>query len=73
MARIEITSEVTGKVWKIVAVPGTSLAIDEEILILESMKMEIPVLMAETGTLLEILVAEGDAVEDGQIVAVIDV
>jgi len=35
--------------------------------------MEIPVLMAETGTLLEILVAEGDAVEDGQIVAVIDV
>ena len=73
MARIEITSEVTGKVWEIVAVPGTSLAIDEEILILESMKMEIPVLMAETGTLLEILVAEGDAVEDGQIVAVIDV
>jgi acetyl-CoA carboxylase biotin carboxyl carrier protein len=73
MARMEITSEVTGKVWKIVAVPGTSLAIDEEILILESMKMEIPVLMAETGTLLEILVAEGDAVEDGQIVAVIDV
>ncbi len=70
---MEITSEVTGKVWKIVAVPGTSLAIDEEILILESMKMEIPVLMAETGTLLEILVAEGDAVEDGQIVAVIDV
>jgi acetyl-CoA carboxylase biotin carboxyl carrier protein len=73
MARMEITSEVTGKVWKIVAVPGTSLAIDEEILILESMKMEIPVLMAETGTLLEILVAEGDAVEDGQVVAVIDV
>jgi acetyl-CoA carboxylase biotin carboxyl carrier protein len=73
MARMEITSEVTGKVWKIVAVPGTSLAIDEEILILESMKMEIPVLMAETGTLLEILVAEGGAVEDGQIVAVIDV
>jgi acetyl-CoA carboxylase biotin carboxyl carrier protein len=73
MARMEITSEVTGKVWKIVAVPGTSLAIDEEILILESMKMEIPVLMAETGTLLEILVAEGDAVEDSQIVAVIDV
>ena len=70
---MEITSEVTGKVWKIVAVPGTSLAIDEEILILESMKMEIPVLMAETGTLLEILVAEGGAVEDGQIVAVIDV
>jgi acetyl-CoA carboxylase biotin carboxyl carrier protein len=73
MARMEITSEVTGKVWKIVAAPGQSISMDEEIMILESMKMEIPVLMAETGTLLEILVAEGDAVEDGQIVAVIDV
>ena len=73
MARMEITSEVTGKVWKIVAAPGQSISMDEEIMILESMKMEIPVLMAETGTLLEILVAEGDAIEDGQIVAVIDV
>ncbi len=73
MARMEITAEVTGKVWKIVAAPGTSMAMDEEIMILESMKMEIPVLMVETGTLLEILVTEGDAVEDGQIVAIIDV
>ncbi|MDN3987961.1 acetyl-CoA carboxylase biotin carboxyl carrier protein subunit [Zwartia vadi] len=72
MARIEIMSEVTGKVWKIVAAPGTSKAEDEEIMILESMKMEIPVVMPEAGTLLEILVAEGDSVEDGQIVAVID-
>jgi len=73
MARMEITAEVTGKVWKIVAAPGTSMAMDKEIMILESMKMEIPVLMVETGTLLEILVTEGDAVEDGQIVAIIDV
>jgi len=73
MARIEITSEVTGKVWKIVAAPGSSMKMDDEIMILESMKMEIPVMMTEAGTLLEILVAEGDSVEDGQIVAVIDV
>lgn len=73
MARVEIISEVTGKVWKIVAAPGSSMEMDEEIMILESMKMEIPVVMTEAGTLLEILVAEGDSVEDGQIVAVIDV
>lgn len=72
MARIEIMSEVTGKVWKIVAAPGSSMAADEEIMILESMKMEIPVVMSEAGTLVEILVAEGDSVEDGQVVAVID-
>lgn len=73
MARMEIISEVTGKVWKIVAAPGSYLAEDGEIMILESMKMEIPVVMSEAGTLLEILVSEGDSVEDGQIVAVIDV
>ncbi len=73
MARKEIISEVTGKVWKIVAAPGASMAEDEEIMILESMKMEIPVAMSEAGTLLEILVAEGESVEDGQVVAVIDV
>lgn len=73
MARIEIASEVTGKVWKILTAPGASMAMDDEIMILESMKMEIPVLMPEAGTLLEILIAEGDSVEDGQIVAVIEV
>lgn len=73
MARVEIASEVTGKVWKIVAAPGTHMKMEDEILILESMKMEIPVLMSDTGNLIEILVAEGDAVEDGQILAVINV
>ena len=73
MARMEVISEVTGKVWKIVVAAGASMAPDDEIMILESMKMEIPVMMPETGTLLEILVAEGDSVEEGQIVAVIDI
>lgn len=73
MARMEVISEVTGKVWKIVVATGASMAPDDEIMILESMKMEIPVMMPETGTLLQILVAEGDSVEEGQIVAVIDV
>ena len=73
MTRKEITSEVTGKVWKIVAAPGSSMAEDEEIMILEPMKMEIPVVMSEAGTLLEILVAEGDSVEDGQVVAIVEI
>ncbi len=72
MSRIEVKSEITGKVWQIVTKPGDKLDEDNDILILESMKMEIPVAAPEDGTLLEILVGEGDAVEEGQVVAVME-
>lgn len=72
MSRIDVKSEITGKVWQIVTKPGDTLDEDDDILILESMKMEIPVPAPEDGTLVEILVAEGDAVEEGQVVAVME-
>lgn len=72
MARIEVKTEITGKVWQIVSKVGDSLDEDDDIMILESMKMEIPVAAPEDGKLLEILVGEGDAVEEGQIVAVME-
>lgn len=72
MSRIEITSEVTGKVWKVEASPGQKVAEDDVLIIVESMKMEIPVVSTDAGTLAEILVGEGDAVEEGQVVAVLD-
>jgi len=68
----KVASEITGKVWKIVAAPGTQLAEDEPILILESMKMEIPVSAPLDCKVVEILVAEGDTVSEGQAVAVIE-
>jgi acetyl-CoA carboxylase biotin carboxyl carrier protein len=71
MARIELKSEVTGKVWKIEIQVGSIAAADEPVMIIESMKMEIPVSSEEGGTVSEILVAEGDSVEDGQIVAIL--
>ena len=71
MARIEVRSEVTGKVWKIEIPVGAVAAADEPVMIIESMKMEIPVTSEEGGTVAEILVAEGDAVEDGQVVAIL--
>lgn len=61
-----IRSEITGTVWKIVAQPGTALQADDTIMILESMKMEIPVVAPEDGRVLELLVAEGAAVREGQ-------
>ena len=71
MARMEVKSEVTGKVWKIEAALGAKMDADEPIMILESMKMEIPVSCEEAGTLVELRVAEGDAVQDGQVVAIL--
>jgi acetyl-CoA carboxylase biotin carboxyl carrier protein len=72
MARSAVKTEITGKVWKITAEKGQRLAEDEPIVILESMKMEIPVSSPVACTLVEIVVKEGDAVSEGDIVAHIE-
>lgn len=72
MAIIDVKSEIAGKVWKIEAEIGQSLDEDDAIIILESMKMEIPVDAPEDGKLLEILVKEGDPVAEDQIIARIE-
>jgi acetyl-CoA carboxylase biotin carboxyl carrier protein len=72
MAIVDVKTEITGNVWKIVARVGQKLAEDEPILILESMKMEIPVSAPEAGTVKEILVAEGDVATEGSVVARIE-
>jgi acetyl-CoA carboxylase biotin carboxyl carrier protein len=69
---IQIKSEIAGKVWKIETKPGDMLDEDDPILILESMKMEIPVVAPSRCRLVEILVSEEDAVAEGQPVAIID-
>lgn len=73
MAIIDIKTEITGNVWKIVADPGQSLDEDEPVLILESMKMEIPVAAPEAGRVVEILVEEGVTVSEGTVVARLEV
>ena len=72
MANIEVTSEVTGNVWKVQAEVGDLLAEDDVIMILESMKMEIPVEAPVAGKLVELSVAEEDIVDEDQVVAVIE-
>lgn len=72
MASMEVTAEVAGTVWKLVAEPGEALAPGEAILILESMKMEIPVEAPVAGRLSELRVTEDDPVEEGQVVAIMD-
>jgi acetyl-CoA carboxylase biotin carboxyl carrier protein len=73
MARREVQSEITGRVWKIEAQPGDRVALDQPIVILESMKMEIPISAPAAGTVAEVCVTEKDVVEEGQVVAVLDI
>ena len=72
MARIEVESEVTGRVWKIITESGNEVSEGDTILILESTKMEIPVESPCDGTLVEILLSEGDPVIEEQAVAIIE-
>ncbi|MDF2997774.1 MAG: biotin/lipoyl attachment protein [Xanthobacteraceae bacterium] len=72
MAIVEVKTEITGNVWKIEKAVGEAVGEDDPIIILESMKMEIPVAAAEPGRVVEILVAEGDTVTEGTVVARIE-
>jgi acetyl-CoA carboxylase biotin carboxyl carrier protein len=69
---MKVVAEVAGKVWKIEAQPGAQLAAEDSILILESMKMEIPVVAPRAGRLAALHVKEGDAVNEGDVVAMLD-
>ena len=72
MPRVEITTEVAGSVWKIETSVGDLLAAEEVILILESMKMEIPIETPCAGKIIEILVNEADSVDEDQVIAIIE-
>ena len=66
-----IRAEIGAVVWKITAPAGSTVAEDEPVVILESMKMEIPIGAPHAGTVVEVLVEEGQQVEEGQPVATI--
>jgi acetyl-CoA carboxylase biotin carboxyl carrier protein len=66
MAITTLRAEIGASVWKIMAPAGSAVAAEDTLLILESMKMEIPVQAPHAGTVEEVLVAEGQAVEEGE-------
>lgn len=63
-----VKTDVSGSVWKVVSAEGSAVNEGDELIIIESMKMEIPVEAPTAGTVSRILVAEGDAVTEGQVV-----
>ncbi|MDB5865310.1 MAG: yngHB [Betaproteobacteria bacterium] len=72
MARIEVKSEITGTVWQIKSSVGDRVEAGDTLVVIESMKMEIPVITEDPGVVKEILVKEKDAVAEGQVVAVLE-
>lgn len=66
-----VESEVSGKLWKLLVKPGDRVEAGDVLMILESMKTEIPVESPAAGEVAELLVQEGDAVEEFQEVAVL--
>lgn len=68
----EIRAEMVANVWKVVAAEGNAVADGDTLVILESMKMEIPVLAESDGTVTRLAVAEGDVIQEGDLIAVIE-
>lgn len=71
MAELRVKSEIAGSVWKIEVAVGDTVDMDDPLIVLELMKMEIPLLAPRAGTVTEILVAEGEAIAEGDVAVVL--
>jgi len=72
VAEVKVLSDLNAKVWKIEVAVGDAVDADGTLMILESMKTEIPVDAPKAGRVRAILVAEEDAVVEGQVLAILD-
>ena len=69
---MQVKAELAGNLWKIVVSQGQQVKADEPLMILESMKMEIPVTAPKAGRVTKIHVKEGESVQEGQLLAELD-
>ena len=72
MASKDVATDVAGNVWKVLVKPGQEVNEDDTLIIMEAMKMEIPVVAPGAGRVVEILVEEGEAVGEGEVVVRLD-
>ena len=68
---VEVRAELSANVWQVRVEVGQAVAVDDDVVVLESMKMEIPVGAPVAGTVVEVRVAPDDKVVDGTVLAVI--
>lgn len=64
----EVRAHITGTVWKILVKPGDEVTAEQTLVILESMKMEMPIESPEAGRVVSVAVAEGAAVDEGELI-----
>nr|WP_275586246.1 biotin/lipoyl-binding carrier protein [Geodermatophilus normandii] len=67
----EIHAEMVSSVWKVLVAPGSEVTAGETLVILESMKMEIPVLTERAGVVQELHVVEGEVLQEGDLIATV--
>jgi acetyl-CoA carboxylase biotin carboxyl carrier protein len=72
MPVIEVKAEITGSVWKIEVNVGDKVTEEDVLLIMESMKMEIPLVARDNGMVKEIRVNEGDVVTEGDVTVILE-
>jgi biotin carboxyl carrier protein len=65
----EVRAEMVANVWKVVVTEGQTVQAGDTLVILESMKMEIPVITESDGTITSLRVGEGDVVQEGDVIA----
>ncbi|WP_328816571.1 biotin/lipoyl-binding carrier protein [Nonomuraea cypriaca] len=68
----EVRAEMVANVWKVVVSEGETVSDGDTLVILESMKMEIPVLAEDDGVVAQLKVTEGDVIQEGDLIAVIE-
>ena len=68
----DVVAEMVANVWKVVVAQGDEVAEGDTLVILESMKMEIPVITEQGGRVAQLKVAEGDVVQEGDVIAVVE-
>jgi biotin carboxyl carrier protein len=68
----EVHAEMVANVWKVVVQEGDEVAEGDTLVILESMKMEIPVLAEDAGVVVQLKVVEGEVIQEGHLIAVIE-
>jgi acetyl-CoA carboxylase biotin carboxyl carrier protein len=68
----EVRAEMVANVWKVVVAAGDAVEDGDTLVILESMKMEIPVIAEDAGVVAQLKVAEGDVIQEGDLIAVIE-
>jgi acetyl-CoA carboxylase biotin carboxyl carrier protein len=68
----ELLAPIAGNIWKVLIAVGDKVELDDELIIIEALKMETPIYCEDSGTVTEIRVKEGAAVNEGDVLVVID-